>query len=215
VRERARRESGKTGAREARVARALHTRTSPSPSVHPPSLDRCARMWQDQQSQGAYGGQGFYGAPQGTPLQFYSPTPGAQDFYAARPSLDGQLASTGQIGAGGGAGPGYAGAIQAQGPWWAAFGTGGFEGEPPLLEGARARRVVCVRAIALTAACARARDQLWAHPREESDGPEPVRARRRAHHGRRGPRGAHPLLPLLRHLPPLRASVSRILCTEH
>lgn len=42
-----------------------------------------------------------------------------------------------------GMGPGLGGAtfsgnIQPQlgrGPWWTAFGTGGFEGEPPLLEG--------------------------------------------------------------------------------
>jgi protein YIPF5/7 len=31
--------------------------------------------------------------------------------------------------------PQYAGSIQPVGPWWTAFGTGGFEGEPPLLEG--------------------------------------------------------------------------------
>lgn len=31
---------------------------------------------------------------------------------------------------------GYTGNIQAAGGWWTAFGTGGFEGEPPLLEGA-------------------------------------------------------------------------------
>jgi hypothetical protein len=42
-------------------------------------------------------------------------------------------------GMGGGAGGvSFSGNIQAQqggGPWWTAFGTGGFEGEPPLLEG--------------------------------------------------------------------------------
>lgn len=35
-------------------------------------------------------------------------------------------------------GPGYAAGNMAQVPsggWWTAFGTGGFEGEPPLLEG--------------------------------------------------------------------------------
>ncbi|EIN11320.1 Yip1-domain-containing protein [Punctularia strigosozonata HHB-11173 SS5] len=30
--------------------------------------------------------------------------------------------------------PQYGGNIQPVGPWWTAFGTGGFEGEPPLLE---------------------------------------------------------------------------------
>ena len=32
--------------------------------------------------------------------------------------------------------PGYGGNIQSSGGWWTAFGTGGLEGEPPLLEGA-------------------------------------------------------------------------------
>jgi len=34
----------------------------------------------------------------------------------------------------GGASPGFGGNIQQVGPWWTAFGTGGLEGEPPLLE---------------------------------------------------------------------------------
>lgn len=34
-----------------------------------------------------------------------------------------------------GASPAYGGNIQQVGPWWTAFGTGGLEGEPPLLEG--------------------------------------------------------------------------------
>ncbi|KDQ57524.1 hypothetical protein JAAARDRAFT_130293 [Jaapia argillacea MUCL 33604] len=33
-----------------------------------------------------------------------------------------------------GAAPAYGGNIQPTGGWWTAFGTGGFEGEPPLLE---------------------------------------------------------------------------------
>ncbi|TFK25700.1 Yip1-domain-containing protein [Coprinopsis marcescibilis] len=32
------------------------------------------------------------------------------------------------------ASPSFGGSIQSQGGWWTAFGTGGFEGEPPLLE---------------------------------------------------------------------------------
>ena len=32
-------------------------------------------------------------------------------------------------------GGGYTGNLQPVGGWWTAFGTGGFEGEPPLLEG--------------------------------------------------------------------------------
>lgn len=38
----------------------------------------------------------------------------------------------------GGVSPGFGGNIQQVGPWWTAFGTGGLEGEPPLLEGAQA-----------------------------------------------------------------------------
>lgn len=35
-----------------------------------------------------------------------------------------------------GVGPGYSGNMAIpSGGWWTAFGTGGFEGEPPLLEG--------------------------------------------------------------------------------
>lgn len=34
-----------------------------------------------------------------------------------------------------GAGTGFGGSIQQVGPWWTAFGTGGLEGEPPLLDG--------------------------------------------------------------------------------
>jgi len=66
--------------------------------------------------------------PQPDNLQFY------QDYPGSRPSLDGTLATQQHI-------PQhpaphtYAGNIQSVGGWWTAFGTGGFEGEPPLLEG--------------------------------------------------------------------------------
>ncbi|ESK97102.1 yip1 domain-containing protein [Moniliophthora roreri MCA 2997] len=88
-------------------------------------------MWQEQDN--SYSSQNsYYGSqPQGAPLQFYSPSPAGSDpnFYpGSRPSLDGNLAQ-GNIASGG-----YGGNIQPQGGWWTAFGTGGFEGEPPLLE---------------------------------------------------------------------------------
>lgn len=61
-------------------------------------------------------------------LQFYAQP---QDYYASsRQSLDGQV--QGSIAPQGGA---YGGNIQQTG-WLSAFGTGGMEGEPPLLEGA-------------------------------------------------------------------------------
>ncbi len=40
--------------------------------------------------------------------------------------------------------PGYGGNIQPAGGWWTAFGTGGFEGEPPLLEGMYGPRIARV-----------------------------------------------------------------------
>jgi len=97
-------------------------------------------MWQDQNS---YGGAStsshnqYYQAPGlqpvAAPLQFYAPSPGADNpnnFYPGRSSLDGNLAQ------GNMAGPtaGFGGNIQSVGGWWTAFGTGGFEGEPPLME---------------------------------------------------------------------------------
>ncbi|KAL0956540.1 hypothetical protein HGRIS_002681 [Hohenbuehelia grisea] len=94
-------------------------------------------MWQDSSS--AYGPsssqQNYYGHQQqpDAPLQFYSPNAAADGFYpGSRPSLEGNV-TQGNISQTGGA-PGYAGSIQPQGSWLSAFGTGGFEGEPPLLE---------------------------------------------------------------------------------
>jgi protein YIPF5/7 len=61
-------------------------------------------------------------------LDFYS---GDTYGYGSRPNLEGNVV----VGNGGGPSPGFGGSIQPVGPWWAAFGTGGFEGEPPLLQG--------------------------------------------------------------------------------
>lgn len=83
-------------------------------------------MW--QQDSNAY-----YGA-QPSNLQFYSPAGDAGNFYpGARPSLDGNMQGSMAAPTGNGAAA-FGGNIQVQGPWWTAFGTGGFEGEPPLLE---------------------------------------------------------------------------------
>ncbi|KAB5595119.1 Protein YIPF5 [Ceratobasidium theobromae] len=84
----------------------------------------------DQQTQ--YGGGGYYTQP--PDLQFYSGSPGVDPsaaFYpGARSSLEGHV-----TGAGPGSGaPNFGGSIQPAGGWLSAFGTGGFEGEPPLLE---------------------------------------------------------------------------------
>jgi hypothetical protein len=93
-------------------------------------------MWQD-----SYGSsssqQPYYQQPQpsqAVPLQFYQPQPGQDGFYGgSRPSLDGNVMPQGSISSQ----PiqSYGGNIQPAGGWLSAFGTGGFEGEPPLLEG--------------------------------------------------------------------------------
>ncbi|KAI0782332.1 Yip1-domain-containing protein [Abortiporus biennis] len=97
-------------------------------------------MWQDNtnaQYATAGGSQGQYYASQpGVPLQFYAPSPVGNSFYnPGRSSLEGSVqGSMMNGGQTGGVGPGYGGNIQSQGGWWTAFGTGGLEGEPPLLE---------------------------------------------------------------------------------
>ncbi|KAL0072418.1 Protein yipf5 [Marasmius tenuissimus] len=91
-------------------------------------------MWQEDSYSQSSSQNAYYAQQQGAPLQFYSPSPGGADasFYpGSRPSLDGGVAGTqGNIATGGG----FGGNIQPQGGWWTAFGTGGLEGEPPLLE---------------------------------------------------------------------------------
>lgn len=77
------------------------------------SCSKSTTMWQDSGSQ--------YSA---SPLQFYAPGPHQEQFYpASQSSLEGT---------GGSVTPSFGGSA---GGWWTAFGTGGFEGEPPLLEG--------------------------------------------------------------------------------
>lgn len=95
-------------------------------------------MWQDTSNPyGASSSQNpYYTQAPEPPLQFYSP--GVSDpnaFYpGSRPSLDGNVGAQGTISQQGNV-PAYGGNIQVTGGWWTAFGTGGFEGEPPLLEG--------------------------------------------------------------------------------
>lgn len=97
-------------------------------------------MWQDNNSpysgnagQSQYYPQHAAATQPGVPLQFYAPSPVGSTFYpSSRSSLDGNVAQ-GTIQQQQPA-PAYGGNIVAQGGWWTAFGTGGFEGEPPLLE---------------------------------------------------------------------------------
>lgn len=145
-------------------------------------------MWQD--STNNYGApsssQNTYYAqqPPTQPLQFYSPGTSAADpnsFYpGSRPSLDGNVGAQGSIAQPGG--PNFGGNIQTQGGWWTAFGTGGFEGEPPLLEGAQ--RLDLDNLTACSSRDYRTRHQLLAYSRQINDCPQPTKPCRRAHHGR-------------------------------
>jgi len=97
---------------------------------------RRADMWQEKYASSS-SQQPYYQQPQpsqAVPLQFYQPQPGQDGFYgSSRPSLDGNVIPQGSISSQ----PiqSYGGNIQPVGGWLSAFGTGGFEGEPPLLEG--------------------------------------------------------------------------------
>lgn len=97
-------------------------------------------MWQDQYAQSSQ--SPYYNQPapvQAQPLQFYAPSPGPSEngyYPGSRASLEGSMGAQGSMA--GGVSPGFGGNIQQVGPWWTAFGTGGLEGEPPLLEGAQA-----------------------------------------------------------------------------
>ncbi|KAH8988034.1 Yip1-domain-containing protein [Lactarius akahatsu] len=89
-------------------------------------------MWQDSAAYGASSSQNSYygrGNQPSVPLQFYDQS----SFYVgSRSSLEGNVNAQGSIVPPGASG--YTGSIQPAGGWWTAFGTGGFEGEPPLLE---------------------------------------------------------------------------------
>lgn len=99
--------------------------------------DERTDMWQDNYGSSS-SQQPYYQPPQpsqAVPLQFYQPQPGQDGFYAgSRPSLDGNVMPQGSISSQ--PAQSYGGTIQPASSWLSAFGTGGFEGEPPLLEGA-------------------------------------------------------------------------------
>ena len=113
-----------------------HTQTSILLTTTTTAVDD---MWQDNYASSS-SQQPYYQQPQSSqavPLQFYQPPPGQDGFYGgSRPSLDGNVIAQGPMSSQ----PiqSYGGNIQPAGGWISAFGTGGFEGEPPLLEGARA-----------------------------------------------------------------------------
>ena len=135
-------------------------------------------MWQDNAAYGASSNQNnFYGQGNqpNVPLQFYDQS----SFYlGSRSSLEGNVAAQGSIVQPGTAG--YTGSIQPAGGWWTAFGTGGFEGEPPLLEGACAVMslvLLYVRShhkLNLSLPTLRTRHQFPSHRSQVHDGSEPL-----------------------------------------
>ena len=77
-----------------------------------------------------------YGAAQpnagAEPLQFFGGQSSSAPYYSgSRSSLEGNMGSMGS----GQAQGSMSGRISAEGRWWEAFGTGGFDGEPSLMEG--------------------------------------------------------------------------------
>jgi len=99
-------------------------------------------MWQENNnpygassSHNSYYAQSPQTVSSNPPLQFYAAGPDQSQFYpGSRSSLEGNVGVQGSI-SHQGVPPGYGGNIaQPAGGWWTAFGTGGFEGEPPLLE---------------------------------------------------------------------------------
>ena len=98
-------------------------------------------MWNNSygasSSHNSYYAQGPQNQTPNDPLQFYTGTPDQGQFYpGSRSSLEGNVAQGSMAQHGVGVGPGYSGNMAIpSGGWWTAFGTGGFEGEPPLLEG--------------------------------------------------------------------------------
>lgn len=129
-------------------------------------------MWQDSAAYGASSSSSqnnYYGRGNqpNVPLQFYDQS----SFYpGSRSSLEGNVAAQGPIVQPGTAG--YTGSIQPAGRWWTAFGTGGFEGEPPLLEGACA--VMSLVSSTLESTFLRTWHQLLSHKSQIHDSFEPL-----------------------------------------
>lgn len=91
-------------------------------------------MFQNQPPYGQQASTSYYDpqAAAAPNLQFYSAGGADQQFYASRPSLEGNMAA-GSMAPGGA--PNFGGNIQGPQGWLAAFSSAGFEGEPPLMEG--------------------------------------------------------------------------------
>jgi hypothetical protein len=116
-----------------------------------------------------------------TPLQFYSAGSDQNQCYpGSRSSLEGNVGAQGSI-SHQGVQPGYGGNIaQPAGGWWTAFGTGGFEGEPPLLEG---KYIFTCSFYYVLMFCCRTWNKLFSYTRQVVNGAESPTAYRRTYHG--------------------------------
>jgi len=82
-----------------------------------------------------------YGTQQSEPLAFFGgqASSSASPYYpGSRSTLEGNMGagpSTAGAYASGNMNGGIGGMMSSEGRWWEAFGTGGFEGEPSLMEG--------------------------------------------------------------------------------
>lgn len=107
-------------------------------------------------------------AQQNVPLQFYAAGSDQGQFYpGSRSSLEGNMGTSGSM-ASGSVAQTYGGTIQQPGGWWTAFGTGGFEGEPPLLEGEATYELLSIPSNQVR----RTGDQLFAYTRQIHDRPQ-------------------------------------------
>jgi hypothetical protein len=120
--------------------------------------------------------------PANAPLQFYNAGSDQSQFYpGSRSSLEGNVGAQGSMSQQS-VQPGYGGNIaQPAGGWWTAFGTGGFEGEPPLLEGKYP--LVCPLFALYLTMCYRAWNKFFPYTRKITDGTEPPATYRRAYYG--------------------------------
>lgn len=98
------------------------------------------------------------------PLQFFGAQSSSAPYYpGSRSSLEGNMGSLGS----GPAQGSMSGRINADGRWWEAFGTGGFDGEPSLMEGMSGTVETAV------AEALRTRYQPFPHPCKVSYSSEP------------------------------------------
>jgi hypothetical protein len=166
-------------------------------------------MWQENNnpyraSSSYYNMQSPPSASANTPLQFYTGGSDQSQFYhGSRSSLEGHAGAQGSIPQQG-VQSGYGGNIApSAGGWWTAFGTGGFEGEPPLLEG---KHSPSCSARSILTTYHRTWNKLFSYTRKIINGAESATAYRRTYHGRCRLGGSSTILLLVRNILAFRES---------